>query len=269
MTATPFGILTPKRILLVGDLHANLAAGRAVVEHAYAVGANLIVQVGDFGFFPYDLRCRAYLAGMDRRLAELGQQLLFVDGNHDDHDALAGLPRDDDGLGVASSRIRHLPRGHRWNWDGTTWLALGGAPSVDKQWRTIGIDWWPREDVTYRQASEAVEAGPADVVVAHDSPWIDFGDLYRAYRQHIPAPERTGTGWPTEALVRADSHQKLMREVADGVAAKVWVNGHHHVRFTGQAGECRVESLGMDAQPLDHLCLLVDPAGNPIRRAAA
>jgi hypothetical protein len=66
------------------------------------------------------------------------------------------------------------------------------------------------------------------------------------------------------ALVRADEHQKLVRRVLDGVKPSLWLNGHHHLRFTDRVDETQVESLGMDTDSLGDLCLLVDPLGNRI-----
>jgi hypothetical protein len=51
-----------------------------------------------------------------------------------------------------AGRIWHLPRGHRWRWHGRDWLALGGAVSLDRGVRTAGVNWWPEEEITWRQA---------------------------------------------------------------------------------------------------------------------
>ena len=49
-------------------------------------------------------------------------------------------------------------------------LALGGAVSLDRAGRTEGVDWWPQEEITPRQAASVIEAGPAAVMVTHECP---------------------------------------------------------------------------------------------------
>ena len=51
----------PQRILLVGDLHMNTLAAHQVIDHAQALDANLILQVGDFGFWPRGKIGRAHV----------------------------------------------------------------------------------------------------------------------------------------------------------------------------------------------------------------
>lgn len=43
------------------------------------------------------------------------------------------------------SRIRRLMRGEVFDFDGTTLFTMGGATSVDREWRIEGYSWWPEE----------------------------------------------------------------------------------------------------------------------------
>lgn len=131
------GSLTgPSRILLVGDLHANTLAASQAIDHAQAVGADLILQIGDFGYWPRDRAGQRYLLKVDARLDDAGVPLWFIPGNHEDWSALGRQPLDGAGLRVISDRIREVPIGHRWTWGTTRWLAIGGGTSVDRHHRT-------------------------------------------------------------------------------------------------------------------------------------
>ncbi len=150
----------------------NTRAAHEVIDHAQAVDADLILQVGDFGYWPR-AEHRAgveYLTLVDDALASAGLELWFVPGNHEDWPELARLPVGDDGRRAVGARIFELPVGYSWTWGSTRWLAVGGAPSVDKHFRTEGVDWFSEEEVTERQAAAIIDAGRADVVVAHDAP---------------------------------------------------------------------------------------------------
>lgn len=255
----------PQRILLVGDLHMNTLAALQVIDHAQALGTDLILQLGDFGFWPRGNTNsgQKYLRKVDARLATSGLDLWFIPGNHEDWPALDKRPIGEDGLRVISTRIREIPIGHRWTWGSTRWLAIGGAPSVDRHLRTEGFDWFPQEEVTEAQAAVIVDDGPADVVVSHDAPMgTEF--LGSRFEHHLEPHERK-SWWPVSALVRADMHQERLRRILSGVQATRWFHGHHHVRYSSTIkaahGEVQVEGLALDGTPMDELTLLVDADG--------
>ena len=62
-------------------------------------------------------------------------------------------------LGVAvSDHVTMLPRGHRWELGGRSFVALGSAPSVNRDLLTEGVSWWPTE-VMLEEHVEATVAG--------------------------------------------------------------------------------------------------------------
>lgn len=256
----------PQRILLVGDLHMNTLAAHQVIDHAQALGVDLILQLGDFGFWPRTSAGQKYLNEVESKLSTFGLDLWFIPGNHEDWTSLAERPIEDDGLGIITEHIRGIPVGHRWTWRSTRWLAIGGAPSVDKHLRTEGVDWFPEEEITEKQLAAIVAAGPADLVVAHDAPMgTDFLD--RRYQQHLDPWERD-SWWPVSAQLRADAHQERLRRILDGVEARRWFHGHHHVRCSSAIntprGDVQIKGLALDGEPLKELTLLVDTDGDPI-----
>ena len=111
-----------------------------------------------------------------------------------------------------------------------------------------------------------IAAGAADVVAAHDAP-MGTAFLGRRYQQHLDPWERN-SWWPVSAQARADAHQERLRRVLDGVGARRWFHGHHHVRYsssiTTARGDIQVEGLALDGEPLKNLTLLVDAESAPI-----
>ena len=135
----------------------------------------------------------------------VGANLWFIDGNHEDFSLLAELAS----RAVAGARVAvrpnifHLPRGHRWQWHGRTWLACGGGVSLDKAARAEGSDWWPQEEITAQEAA-MIAGGPADVMVCHDCPsgvaHAFPGSRPGGRRRTWRATRRTGNGWPASWL---------------------------------------------------------------------
>jgi hypothetical protein len=256
----------PMRVLVVGDLHSNTGAAFEVIDYAAALGADLIVQAGDWGYFPRDQRAQVFIRKVEKRLALRGLALWWVAGNHEDHDRLAARPVDPDGRRQLSEHVWNLPDGYRWTWGGTVWVAVGGAVSVDKALRTEGESWFAAEELTDEEASRIIAGGPADVMLSHDAP-LGVPFLRRLLHQDLPAWRRDSQ-WPTGTVIRSDEHQRRIRRVVEGVGAQRVFHGHHHIRYSDTLvavhGPVAIEGLGMDTDPLPTRCCLVDGAGNPI-----
>jgi hypothetical protein len=149
----------PAAVCLVGDLHGNYASALLAIEHAAGV-TPLAIQLGDFGWWRAGPDTDRYIAALDQRLGSYDMTLLWLDGNHEDFDALYDIPLDaDTGLRRIAGRIWHLTRGYRWSWDDRVWMALGGAVSVDRHHRSLGTSWWAQETITDVEVAHASDPG--------------------------------------------------------------------------------------------------------------
>lgn len=205
------------KVAFAGDWHANYAWARSAIYHAAEQGAETIVHVGDYG---YDFR-RTYIDAVEAVLERTGLTLQFVDGNHENFTWLYEIPIGDDGRRQISARVHHLPRGYRWEWDGVRFLALGGAFSVDRRWRTLGDSWWAEEMITDADVEHAIAGGFTDVLVSHDCPtgvWI-------------PGLERGAHYFPADAIAQATEHRKQLRKVVDATQPVAVWHGHYHIPY--------------------------------------
>lgn len=215
----------PRRILIAGDWHGNtewaLHVVRRVPQLLSGEQTRLILHLGDFGIWP-GTEGERYLRALSAVLGQVSAELRFIDGNHEDFPQLArmaGLTEQTGAGGCVAVRpnICHLPRGHRWEWHGRTWLACGGGVSLDKAARTEGIDWWPQEEVTSGQEAAIIAGGHADVMVSHDCP----SGVVHAF----PRPP---SWWAPADLARSDAHRERLQRIVDAVRPAHLMHGHLH-----------------------------------------
>lgn len=216
---------TPERVLVAGDWHGNTGWALGVIDLLERLLPDephpLILHAGDFGIWPGG---ESYLEQVTQALGDHHAQLWFVEGNHEWYDRLHSLSQPFGG-GLAhrgpiplNSHITWLPRGCRWRWHDRTWLALGGAVSVDRALRTAGRDWWSDETINSAQADAVVAAGPADVMLCHDAP--------ASVPLRLPPPDRS---WASVDLARSDRHRELLQDIVDQIRPSHLLHGHYHL----------------------------------------
>ena len=242
----------PGRILVAADWHGNTYWALNVIQRVPQLlrgeQTRLILQLGDFGIWPGPQGQR-YLSAVAAALDQVHASLWFVDGNHEDFAQLGRkasgmLP---DGRIPVQGNIFHLPRGHRWQWHGRTWLACGGGVSLDKAARREGQDWWPQEEITDQQETAMVAAGHADVLVSHDCP---------AGVSHTFAPPPSW--WSPADLSRNAEHRERLQRITAAVQPGHVMHGHLHrayqrscdlgygpVQVTGLAADGRLRNFGV------------------------
>lgn len=258
---------------LVGDLEGDREWAVARLRELGERGdVEVVCQLGDlrFGMGP---GAEDYLEAIEAVCAEHDLRLLCVNGNHEDWarlDAMWADPahQDEDGTPrpiEVTDHVTLLPRGHRWEMGGRSFVALGGAPSVNRLRLTEGVDWWPTEVITDEHVAATVAGGPADVLLLHDSPappWCT--SPVREIAEGNP------NDWPDEILAEADEGMAQVTRAALGVRPRLVAHGHFHVageavvRLPGADHDTTIWSLAANGDPrnvrLLDLSTLTDPA---------
>lgn len=160
-------------IYVTGDTHGLIHADK-LYRFDFTYGDTVIIA-GDFGGVWYNnFRDNVTLDWYER----LGVNVLFVDGNHENHEALDNLPVVDwNGGKVHKVRenIIHLMRGQVYTIEGNKIFTFGGADSIDKLNRTVGISWWEREMPSYDEYVKGLinldkNNWDVDYVITHSCP---------------------------------------------------------------------------------------------------
>jgi len=222
-----------KKYLFLGDTHNDLAfvesAGKLAREH----GAE-IIQLGDWGFIWPGATQLDELSDM---LVGLDVTMRFIDGNHDDHPNLKKLCGESKIEVTCASNVIYQPRGSvHEDEDGTRFLFLGGAPSIDRASRVPGLSWWPEEVITEAEFKRALSAkDPIHVLVTHDAPAFPPGFSGKGSPDY--QREQLRSMKLIDALIKKHRPMRLM-------------HGHWHSRYDRRHAKGTIIT-GLDCNQLD------------------
>lgn len=212
---------------------------------AVRLGADVIIQVGDFGYWEHTDEGVAFLDEVSEVATEHQIPLYWLHGNHDKHSLLLekyGDKRTEDGFIEIRPGVFYIPQGHVWEWEETRFRAFGGAYSIDKEWRleweanrwrklaekenyrrkageaprdvpsTVGTLWFPEEQMTDEEFAQlmAADSDPVDVIFSHDKP--------RGADPLIPLKNEPEC-WPNQDRLQ----RALVTHKPD-----FWIHGHLH-----------------------------------------
>ena len=206
--------------IISGDTHGTLDLGKIVKffdehEGEYNDKDYLIIcgDVGACGFSGSD--------ELDTRnvYRNLPVTTLFVDGNHENFEQLNSYGVDIWNGGkvhFVESKIIHLMRGQVFDIDGTRFFTFGGAHSIDKNYRTEGITWFPEEIPNreeYEEGWQNLEKVDfqVDYILTHTGP-----------REVVAA---MGYGEMSDDEVEL---RQYLQRVADNTDFSAWYFGHFH-----------------------------------------
>jgi hypothetical protein len=184
------------------------------------------VVLGDFGVW-HGQSGKEFLDGVQGKLRDNHQTLWVVLGNHENYDLVETIEPDENGIRWIRPRIGLFPRVFRFTAEGTTFLALGGAPSIDFQFRKQGSSWWPQEMITDSDVEEAIAGGHAQVMLTHDAP-ADGTPEVQDILMNNPM------GWSPKALDYARQGRDRMTKVVYTVQPELLMHGHYHVYGQGR-----------------------------------
>jgi len=192
-----------KNVTVIGDVHGKYDRYHKIIRqtdyHPYTI------QLGDFGF-KYDT-----LKNVDHK------NHVIIGGNHDNYDIIHSYPH-------------FLPDyGYMVNFNGVDFFYYRGAYSIDKIYRTIGIDWWQQEEVNiegFMKARELYRGIKPDIVITHDCP--EF-----LVSQYIGP----------NARVYQNNTNCALQELYNIHQPKLWIHGHYHVSKTTLYGNTKFVCL--------------------------
>lgn len=213
------------KVLITGDTHGN---ARWLREYIYPIaltlGADAIVQLGDFGAWEHTPAGVAFMDEVGEIGLNAGIPLYWLHGNHDKHShTIAAYQADERGFLVCREFVRYIPQGHTWTWGGVRFRSFGGAYSVDKGWRVEqerrkgkpGTLWFPEEEMTDAQMQSLLDAdsGLKNIILSHDKPFS------------------SRPGWNRKDLPGCVPNQLRLERALRAHKPDYWLHGHLHYHY--------------------------------------
>jgi predicted phosphodiesterase len=156
------------RLLVFGDLHSDRHHLRGVVDRAVEERCEALLCLGDLCYVPRDPEGRLFLRSAGALLRRANLELLLVEGNHDDEDALARARERTTAPGPVplGYRMHHVPAGTRFRFGRLRCLAYGGSLRFRPPRAARG---WYRAAALERAAFERIAGGgEIDLLFCHD-----------------------------------------------------------------------------------------------------
>lgn len=218
------------RVFICGDTHGTLDIGKIEqlkMKEELDYGDYLIV-CGDCGVV-WD---KETLFEHTKYFENIGCNILFIDGNHENFDMLNEYPVEvwnGGKIHKISEHIYHLLRGQVFEILGKRFLTLGGADSSDKEWRTEHISWWSNERITYDDINEAKQNlekvnYKVDYVITHTPPTKTLNEFVKILTQcgeDIP--------YYLKHKITPTKSSYMLDFVVKEVKYNFWFCGHLHI----------------------------------------
>ena len=210
-------------IFITGDTHRMLDVKKLSLEkfpeQRLLTRNDFLIIAGDFGgVWTNNEKDDAVLDFHENR----SYTTLFVGGNHENYDALYDYPVEQ-WKGGKIHRVRehvlHLMNGQVFEIEGKSFFIMGGATSVDKMLREPHVTWWPQEEPSSKEYTEALKNLAAvnfkvDYVISHTCPEIVRKSMFEIYEGFIDYESGV---------------EKFLDRVLSDVEYRKWFAGHIHI----------------------------------------
>lgn len=174
------------RLFVCGDTHMPVDVKKLSTknwpESRELTQDDVLVQLGDFGGIWYPLNSNKEQDYWLEWLCNKNWTTAVVPGNHENYDVIDTFPWEEkwgDRVQVYEHdngrKIYFLRKGGLYNINGRSILAIGGAKSIDKEWRVIGESWWEQEAISYKEIEDTFDSmdksnRKVDYILTHTCP---------------------------------------------------------------------------------------------------
>ena len=204
-------------IYAIGDVHGNFESLNTFINKKYP---DIILQCGDNAYYWNEPKLG--------RIKSQNTKIYFVPGNHENWDMFEErIGRHGKYPVEVEKNIFMCPIGSTLKINDKIILFVGGANSIDKQYRIPTVSWWSQEILNYNDfeyISDNIEK--ADIVISHTVP--EYFNVGSQYTDNINDPTR-----------------KILNLIQYKYNPELWLAGHWHTYLTGRYNNTNCFILNM------------------------
>lgn len=240
------------KILLLGDSHGSPYQ----IEYAYRVAleyeCDAVFSLGDYGFWEHAKGGPEFLDITSEFATYNEIPFFWLDGNHEAFHMLRNYSayETEDGFWEIRKNLYYSPRGHRFEWDDIKFMTYGGAFSIDRSCRKIGVSWWWEEEIDPLHVDETISDTTAiDILLSHDVPSsVDIQSVMTI---------RSKSFYP---IVPAQEGRRQLDRIVQALKPQEIFHGHYHIAYTELIdfayGKVRVRGLDCEGSETDSWFIL-------------
>ena len=241
------------------DWHGYKAWAIRMIDEAHDHDVKQMFHLGDFGIWPGP-DGGDYRKAVMKRLEKYGMNMKVTLGNHEDYNQVERYKVRNGWITPGNSQeyfqIAH--RGQVWEDEGLTFASMGGAFSVDKEWRVkrggYGKDriWWEQEailDSDIDALKTNLAGRKVDIFLSHEFPRGTYPGPAKSFRleKHIDL----------ESQMQRDQ----LRKAVDLAKPRWLFHGHWHIRMNnmlhGDGYDTHI--IGLDQQDTSGNMVILTP----------
>lgn len=173
-------------IYITGDTHGLIDFEKLhYFDKGYFTKKDVLIILGDAGI----VWNKETLNQNISKYSLLGLTIIYIDGNHENFHLLECFPivsKFGARMHYLGNNIYHVLRGEIMLINNLSFLCIGGAISIDKQYRKLGISYWPEEEILNEDIDNAILnlkkfKNKVDYVLTHccDSGTVSYEFGYR------------------------------------------------------------------------------------------
>lgn len=227
-------------IIVCGDLHGTWAPLNKLINKQKP---DIILQTGDYGWwvkFHNTTKISVNLYSTKKRkkwdqygIRPNGCKIYWAPGNHEDWWSIKEELSDNNEV---QPDIFYQRRGSTIKLpDGRTVLFMGGAESIDKNFRTIGHDWFPDEIITQTDIENLPNVN-IDIVISHTCPREFYIKLRAGNHESV-------------VMKSNDPSMTALSYVLHKYRPDLWYFGHFHLYREGHYNNTRWTAVNMTPEP--------------------
>lgn len=221
-------------IYLTGDTHQDIKrfTSKNFPEQKALSKEDHLIQLGDFGMFWNNSISEQNIR---KELLMRNFTTLFIDGNHENFELIQRLSTPQQMFENEVNKVYgfvHLKRGHVYKIHNKTFFVMGGAESIDKAYRMIGLSYW-REELPSKQEMDfglqelEKHSWKVDYVLTHEAPESIINQIYK-----------------DNTIITSDL-PAYFEYIKNNLDFKQWYFGHHHLNksFENEKFVCLYEKI--------------------------